>query len=119
MAGLTFPSLLAACFPIAPTPTRIFRSDDPPADRAVSVDDVLAALMEATAWISENCADDDELAVAIKDRLSMRSVRFDFSPVNHVDLDAEMSMRSGIDLRDGFPLLPSAHDTRSAQSSPQ
>lgn len=81
MAGLSFPSLLAACFPIAPTPTRILKNaDSPPTERTVSVDDVLAALMAATVWISENCAQDDELAIAIKDRLSMRSVRPLVSP---------------------------------------
>ena len=75
MAGLTFSSLLAACYPIAPTPFRIFKSHDPPpVDRTVTVDDVLAALTEATIWITEHCEADDELAIAIKDRLSMRIV---------------------------------------------
>lgn len=81
MAGFSFASLLAACFPVAPSPSRIFSAgDQPPVERAVSVDDVLAALMEATVWISANCAPEDQLAIAIKDRLVMRSVSPHFSP---------------------------------------
>lgn len=73
-ANLKFSSLLASCFPPAASPLRIVHPDDKVVERAVSVDDVLAALDEATQWVEAN-VEDPELVHDLNSRLSLKTVR--------------------------------------------
>lgn len=72
MAGQTFPSLLAACFPVVPSKLRITNPNDPPEERIVTVDDVFSAICDATEWIEAN-VDDLEVKISLLQRFSLRS----------------------------------------------
>lgn len=74
MAGLTFSSLLASCFPVAPSRFRILSLGEPPEERTVSIDDVFAAMSDANEWIESN-VEDSEIKSALLKRLELRTVR--------------------------------------------
>ncbi|GAA6003296.1 hypothetical protein JCM10207_001849 [Rhodosporidiobolus poonsookiae] len=76
-SSLTFPSLLASCFPPPPPPVRSplalpGQAAEPPQERVVSVDDVLRALDEALKWLQDPSGAARGIEEAVREALVAR-----------------------------------------------